>query len=150
MRYILQRLPLKSYARHDPQHLPHLMHLPPLFTLHSCTCLFFRYQTILLRIHPSSIKRPANTPILSAECNAFLKARQSAWHAKTAEMIKKIAARTFRPLIIAESLCNPCYHTQAHAKLILKRIPRFMPCSYLSSYPGSCSSRTQAHSQAHT
>jgi hypothetical protein len=62
--YILQRLFLASWAGHCPQHLPHRTHSPFLLTCHAKTCSFFRYQTILLLIHPSNMENLRLKPML--------------------------------------------------------------------------------------
>ena len=87
--YILQRLFLASWAGHKPQHLPHRTHPPPLLTCHAKTCFFFKYQTILLLIHPSNMENPHMRPArlhLTTLCLAL--------HSEATEMVKKITARS--------------------------------------------------------
>jgi hypothetical protein len=53
--YILQRLPLASWAGQPWQHLPHLAQTPLLSARHFVTWLLLTYQKTLLLIHPSNM-----------------------------------------------------------------------------------------------
>ena len=87
--YILQRLFLASWAGHNSQHLPHRTHPPPLLTCHAKTCFFFRYQTILLLIHPSNMENLHMGPVLLQLLTSRL-----ASHSEATETVKKITARS--------------------------------------------------------
>ena len=87
--YILQRLFLASWAGHNSQHLPHRTHPPPLLTCHAKTCFFFRYQTILLLIHPSNMENLHMGPALLQLLTSRL-----ASHSEATETVKKITARS--------------------------------------------------------